>query len=83
MNSTCLTLAGLQHFGRPTEMEREMFTAFEEGRRLDHEESVVIERAGGSQEGTCVQEAIRTHESETLDVERFGLASIGHEVHDV
>src|SRR5581483_2805947 len=77
------TRAGLQDFGRPAHMEREVLAALHERRRLDHEQRVMIERAGRLQKRSDALEAIRTAKAEALDIERLRFRGIGHEVDDV
>ena len=69
--------------GRPAHVEREMFAALHERRRLDEEQRVVILRAGRAQKRPGVQQPVRDLETEALDIERFRRSDVGHETDDM
>ena len=75
--------AGREYLGRPTHVEGEVLAALHLGRRLDHEQRVVVDGACGAQERAHTDEAVNHTKAQALRVEGFSARGVGNEVHNV
>ena len=74
--------AGLHHLGGPAHVKGEVLATRHVRRRLDHEQTVVVNAAGWPQKRAHAGKAVGAHKAQPR-IKRLGFGRIGHKVDDV